>query len=173
MRSGLHQVGDGAAFAQEFRIADDVELRAMPVVALDRFARLFRRSSPAPCSCRRSRDNSVRTPAISRATFSMKLRSTLPSGCCGVGTAMKTICELSTPSWMLPVKRSRCAETLRWMTSSRPGFVDRHLACLERLDFSRVVIHADDVVADVGKAGAGDETDITGTDDGKIHGGRR
>ena len=48
--------------------------------------------------------------------------------------------------------------------------VDRHLARLERFDFARIVIDADDVVADVGKAGAGDETDITGTDDGEIHG---
>ena len=50
------------------------------------------------------------------------------------------------------------------------GFVDGNLARLERLDFSRIVIDADDVVADVGKTGAGDETDITGADDGDIHG---
>ena len=43
--------------------------------------------------------------------------------------------------------------------------VDRHFARLQRLDFARIVIDADDVVADVGKAGAGDETDITGADD--------
>ena len=42
-------------------------------------------------------------------------------------------------------------------------------AGLQRFDFARVVIDADDIVADVGKASAGDETDITGTDDGKIH----
>ena len=48
--------------------------------------------------------------------------------------------------------------------------VDRHLAGLERFDFARIVIDADDVVADVGEASARDETDITGTDDGDIHG---
>ena len=53
------------------------------------------------------------------------------------------------------------------------GFVDRHLARLEGLYFSRIVIHADDVMADVGKAGAGDEADITGADDGNIHGRRK
>ena len=43
-------------------------------------------------------------PAISRATFSMKLRSTEPSGCGGVGTAMKITSEFSTPSAVLLVK---------------------------------------------------------------------
>ena len=38
--------------------------------------------------------------------------------------------------------------------------VDRDLAGLERLDFARVVIDADDVVADFREARAGDETDI-------------
>jgi hypothetical protein len=50
------------------------------------------------------------------------------------------------------------------------GFVDGHFALLERLYFSWIVIDADNVVADVGKAGAGDETDITGADNGNIHG---
>ena len=49
------------------------------------------------------------------------------------------------------------------------GLVDRDLALPERLDFALVVIDADDVVADVGEAGAGDEADITGADDGEIH----
>ena len=43
--------------------------------------------------------------------------------------------------------------------------VNRHLALPKRFDFARVVIDADHVVADVGEAGAGDQTDITGTDD--------
>ena len=49
------------------------------------------------------------------------------------------------------------------------GFVDRHFASLQRFDFPRVVIDADNVVADVGEASAGDKTDVTGTNDGKIH----
>ena len=49
------------------------------------------------------------------------------------------------------------------------GFVDRHFASLQRFDFPRVVIDADNVVAHVGEASAGDKTDVTGTNDGKIH----
>src|SRR6202040_1780319 len=49
------------------------------------------------------------------------------------------------------------------------GFVDRHFASLQCFDFPRVVIDADNVVAHVGEASAGDKTDVTGTDDGKIH----
>ena len=51
------------------------------------------------------------------------------------------------------------------------GFVDGHLARLKGLDPSWIVIHADNVMADVGKAGAGDETDITGADNRDIHSG--
>lgn len=49
------------------------------------------------------------------------------------------------------------------------GFVDRHFTSLQRFDFPRVVIDADNVVAHVGEASAGDKTDVTGANDGKIH----
>src|ERR1043166_2476062 len=45
------------------------------------------------------------------------------------------------------------------------GFVDWDLARLERLDLAWVVINADDVVANIRKTGARNQTDITGTDD--------
>jgi hypothetical protein len=43
------------------------------------------------------------------------------------------------------------------------GFVDRNFASLERFDFPRVVIDADDIVTDIGETGARDEANITGT----------
>ena len=49
--------------------------------------------------------------AISRATPSTKLRSTLPSGWGGVGTAMKITFEAATASPMEAVKESRPALT--------------------------------------------------------------
>src|SRR5258708_35869827 len=49
------------------------------------------------------------------------------------------------------------------------GCVDRQFTSLQRFDFPRVVIDADNVVAHVGEASAGDKTDVTGTNDGKIH----
>ena len=41
------------------------------------------------------------------------------------------------------------------------GFVNRHLALLERFDFAGVVIDADDIMTDVGETGARDEADVT------------
>ena len=40
---------------------------------------------------------------------------------------------------------------------------------LEGIDFALVVIDADDVVADFGKARSADEADVSGTDDAEIH----
>ncbi len=50
------------------------------------------------------------------------------------------------------------------------GLEDRHDALLERLDLARVLVDADDVVAEIGKAGAGDQPDIAGPDDRDTHG---
>ncbi len=47
--------------------------------------------------------------------------------------------------------------------------VDGNLTSLQCLDLACVVIDADHVVADVGKAGAGHETDISGANNREIH----
>ena len=52
---------------------------------------------------------SVMAAAMSRATFSMKLKSTEPSGCGGVGTAMKITPDFRTPSAVLFVNSRRPA----------------------------------------------------------------
>ena len=44
-------------------------------------------------------------------------------------------------------------------------FIDRNFAGLQRLNFFRIVIDADDVVTDIGKTGASNKADITGTND--------
>ena len=59
--------------------------------------------------------------AMSRATFSMKLKSTEPSGSGGVGTAMKITSDFCTPSAVLVVNGSRPAATFFFTSSSRPG----------------------------------------------------
>ena len=50
-----------------------------------------------------------------------------------------------------------------------PRLVDRNDAVLQRFDFPGVDVDADHVVAEVRKPGAGDETDVPGTDDSNIH----
>ena len=49
------------------------------------------------------------------------------------------------------------------------GFVNRNAAGLEHFDFGRIVVHADDVMADFGKAGSRDQPDVAGADDGELH----
>ena len=41
---------------------------------------------------------------------------------------------------------------------------DRDLAAVERLDLGRILVDAADVVAEIGKAGAGDQADIACSD---------
>ena len=50
-----------------------------------------------------------------------------------------------------------------------PRLVDRHLAALERRDLAGVLVDADHVVAEIGKAGAGNEADIAGADHRDAH----
>ena len=47
--------------------------------------------------------------------------------------------------------------------------VDRDAALLQQLDLRRVIIHTDHLVADLGKASAGDQPDVAGPDDRQLH----
>ena len=51
-----------------------------------------------------------------------------------------------------------------------PRLVDRHPAGLQRFDLAVVLVDTDDVVSEIGKARARDETDITRTDHRDAHG---
>ena len=50
-----------------------------------------------------------------------------------------------------------------------PGLVDRDAARVQRRDLRRVDVEAQHVVADLREAGAGDEPDVAGADDGDLH----
>jgi len=49
------------------------------------------------------------------------------------------------------------------------GFIDRHFAALERRDLAGVLVDADDVVAEIGKASPRNEADVTGADHCDAH----
>ncbi len=49
------------------------------------------------------------------------------------------------------------------------GFVNGNFAGLQRSDFARIVIDADDVMAHIGKTGAGDEANVSRPYNGNIH----
>ena len=51
-----------------------------------------------------------------------------------------------------------------------PGLVDRDHALLEAAHLGLVDIDAEHVIADLGKAGAGDQTDVSGAEDRYFHG---
>ena len=51
----------------------------------------------------------------------------------------------------------------------KAGFVDRNFAALEHFDLARVHVHAQYVVADIGEAGAGDQSDVAGTKNRNFH----
>src|SRR5262249_60420700 len=52
------------------------------------------------------------------------------------------------------------------------GLVDRHLPAPQHLHLVGVLVDADDVVAEVGEDGAGDEPDVSGSDHRDVHVGR-
>jgi hypothetical protein len=50
-----------------------------------------------------------------------------------------------------------------------PGLVNRKLVRLEVLDFRRIDVGADDIIARLGETGTHDQTYISGADDGDLH----
>ncbi len=107
--------------------------------------------------------------AISRATPSTKLRSTLPSGCGGVGTAMKMTFEAVDGVADGGGEGEPAGGDVLLHQLFQARLVDRDVAVLELVDFLQIVIDADHAVAHFGKAGAGDQSDITRSNNGKIH----
>src|SRR6516225_4626999 len=51
----------------------------------------------------------------------------------------------------------------------KPRLINRHLTGLQLFDLLCVVIDANDVMANIGETGAGNEANVTGTDNRKIH----
>jgi hypothetical protein len=47
--------------------------------------------------------------------------------------------------------------------------VDGNLAAIEHIDLARIDVHAQDIVADLRQAGAGDQADIPGTVNRDLH----
>jgi len=50
------------------------------------------------------------------------------------------------------------------------ALVDRHFSGLELADLLGIDVHAGDLVAGLGEAGSGDESDVSSPDDGDLHG---
>ncbi len=98
---------------------------------------------------------------IVRATASTWRRSAEPSSSGGVPTAMNWNSPCATAAFgvrrerkpaLVPVQRDQLVEA---------GLVDRHLAGIQARDLGGVDVDADDVIAGIRQAGAGDEPDVS------------
>ncbi len=72
-----------------------------------------------------------------------------------------------------PCLRRECQPALPHIGLDQIGkarLEDRDLAAIERRDAAGVLVDAGHLMAEIGKAGAGNEPDITGADHGHAHG---
>src|SRR5438067_1370768 len=166
---GLHQVGHRAAFAQEFRIADDIELGPVSVVTLDRFAHLLagfhrHRAFVHDHAITGQDIGDIARDFLDEAEIYATVR--LRRRRHGDENDLRIIHAFpGTGAETQPVRGHIPVDDFL-----EARLVDRDFPGLERFHFAQVVVDADDVVADVGKTSAGHETDITGTNDGNIYG---
>ena len=70
---------------------------------------------------------------------------------------------------MLVVNESRPAADVFLHEFFESRLVNGDAAGLEQFDLGRVIVHAGDVVADLGETSARDQTNVAGADDGKLH----
>src|SRR5438309_622851 len=165
---GLHQIADGAAFAQKFRIANDIELRSMSIVAFDRFGYFLARFY-------RNRAFVDNYPVISQhpGNFARHfLNKTeidaavmLRRGRDGDEDNLRILDPfLDATSEAQPLGRNITMDEF-----FESGFVNWNFACAQSFDFSGIIVDASNVMANFGKTGAGNKTDVYRTDDCNIH----
>ena len=165
---GLHQIFDGETFAEEFGVAHHVELHLGLAVALDGFGHLVAGAH--------GHGALVHDDLVARHgggdVAGHDLDETQIDGAVGLRRGGHGDED---DVGVLDAFAGAGGET------EAPGgdvaldhffearLVDGDAAGLEHLHLVGVVIDADDVVADLGKAGAGDEADVAGANDGEFH----
>ncbi len=157
---GLHEVGDRAALGEELRVRDVADARE---AARRRAARgrarpcrpgtvLFITTIGCPSSSAGSRRRRSRRRAGRR-------RPTRSAAC---RRRRRGSPRPSTASRTSSVKRIRSRVPLEHELEA--GLVDRHLARLQALDPLRDDVADDDLVPELGEAGAGHEADVAGAE---------
>jgi hypothetical protein len=67
------------------------------------------------------------------------------------------------------VRKAKPGATVPLQQFGKKIFVDRHFAAIQRSEFILIVIDDNDVVAEVGKAGPCDQSNVSRTDNCNLH----
>jgi len=159
---GMEKLNDGRAFAQEFGVGDDivalggdaVEVKhaANPLAGMDRDGTLFDNDFVAVDGTGNLRDHSLDVREVGGAGIALGRADgdedslALLDGCCQIGGEGDTA-------------PSMASEKLGQM-----ALEDGHAAIAEGLHFGFVLVHAEDLVADLGKTDSSYESDVSGPD---------
>ena len=164
---GMLEVGDGRAFAQEFGVRGDRHVRdalfaedLLDLVAgPDRHGGFGDNHGPG-----------FITLASSRTASNTKVRSAWPSPrLAGVPTAMNTASAPFDASGEVGREGQPPALGIGLDQRLEPRLPDRHPAGIQAVDLRRVLVDAADAMAEIGKAGPGNEPDIAGADHRDTH----
>ena len=167
----LHEVGERGAFLEKFRIRNDIELdvRAARLErAVDLRAHLV--GSPDRDGRLRDHDAVLRDVASDRLGHGEHVFEISRAVLVG-RRADRDELEQAVLDAFGRVGREVEAPgrevLLQQLIESR--LIDRRLAALEHLDLPLVDVHAQDVVTDLGETSAGDQSHVTGAEDGETH----
>src|SRR5205807_4653751 len=156
----MHQVANGAAFAQKFRIADHVELRAAAVIALNRFGNAFAGFHRNGALVDNDTIVGQDIGNLARDLFDeAKIDFAIGLGRRGHGDEDDLGLIDAFADAIAKVQAMRGDVSMNDFLQAR--FVNGNTAVAQGLDFLLVVIYADDVVTDVGKASSGNQSYVT------------
>ena len=165
---GLHQIADGKTFAEKFRIADDIKFHLRLAIALDGFRNLFAGLDGDGALVHDdfvtghgggdvARD--VLDEAQVHRTVRLRRRGHGDENHVGFLDALGgAVGEFKPPGGGVFLDEFIEA-----------GFVNRDAAGLEQFDLRRVVVHANDLMADLGETGSRDQADVARSDDRQLH----
>ena len=165
---GLHQIADSAAFAEKFRIANDIELRSESIVAFDRFgyflAGFYRNRALVDNHPVVGQDpgnfprHLLNKTEIDAAVMLRRSRD-------GDEDDLRILDPfLNAAGEAQPLGRNITMDEF-----FESGFVNWNFACAQSFDLSGIIVDASNVMANFGKTGAGNKTDVPRTDDRNIH----
>src|SRR5665213_2919378 len=165
---GVHQIADGKTFAQKFGIADHVKFRLRRAITLDGLGNFFagldrHRAFVHDDFVFRHGGGDVARDALNIAqvhrAVGLRRRGHGDENDLGILHAFSRAVREGKPS----------DGDIFLDEFFQAGFVNGNATGLEHFYFGRVIVHADDMVADLGKTGSRDQSNIAGANDGELH----